>query len=371
MAFLIGNLNKEHGGAQRLLYDICRSLPKDDFDLTVYYCFGEGTFASDFESTGVSVVGLDASSNFDARTFVELTKELRAAEYDILQTNSPISGVWGRLAGTAASVPSIVSVEHNVHHSYRPLARYANGLSLPLADVVVGVSQSVTDSILDWERWLLEDSSVETIHNGVDVEAIEATFGRCEQVVKDQTGLDSDDVIVGSFGRFAEQKGFEYLLRSFAIVRDAIPEATLLLIGDGPQRQHLESLSSDLGLEDAVVFPGRVPEIYPLLPAFDVAVFPSLWEGLPLAPAETMAARLPIIASDIPPFRELVDDAGVLIPPKDVDSFADETIALLKDDVARTDLGRRAYDRVSEKFSISRTVSEYEQLYRRLALSTF
>ncbi|MXR50423.1 glycosyltransferase [Halovenus sp. WSH3] len=366
VAFLIGNLNKEHGGGQQLLYDICRQLPEDEFDLTVYFMFGDGTYRPLFEEEGVDVIDIDADSNYDLVAFHRLVHQLRRGNHEILHTNSPISGVWGRIAATIVDVPNIISVEHNMHQTYKFQARVANGLSLPLADHIVGVSNAVTESFLPWEAPLLKSTPKHTIVNGIDVEEIESHFGECRAVLQQYTDCSPEELIIGSVGRLTEQKGYEYLIKAFSEVRREHPTAKLILIGDGPKRDKLEQIAIDEQVRESTHFTGYVPEVYPFLPAFDVGVFPSLWEGLPLAPAECMTAKCPIIASDIPPFNELLSDAGVLVPTSKPEAISNEISRLLTDEERRKQLGKQAYQRVNEEFSIQRTVSEYAQLYREV-----
>jgi hypothetical protein len=118
--------------------------------------FGEGTFQPDLEAAGARVVALDANSNYDPRAFVRFVRALRTGRPDVLHTNSPISGAWGRVAGRLAGVPHLLSVQHTIHDSRRPLARAVDDDTLPLADAVVGVSEAVTSSFAPWERSLLD-----------------------------------------------------------------------------------------------------------------------------------------------------------------------------------------------------------------------
>jgi glycosyltransferase involved in cell wall biosynthesis len=365
LAFCIGNLNREHGGAQQLLYDIYNHLP-GEFDCTVYHLFGEGTYRPDFEKIGARVINIEADSNYDSRAFRRLVEYLSSAEHDLLHTNSPISGVWGRVAARTSGIPTVVSVEHNMHHTYRPLAKVSNGLTLPLADVVVGVSEAVSDSILSWERLLLRNTHIRTIQNGVDVKAIRSHFDHCEEVYRRHTPCSPSDTIVGTVGRMTEQKGFEYLVRSIPKVLRRYPETRFVFLGDGPRRSHLEEIVAELGVTEAVHFTGYVPEVYPFFPGFTVGAFPSLWEGLPLAPAECMAANRPLVVTDIPPFRELMGDAGTFVPTKNPTALSEEISVLLGDRENRDRLGDLAGRRVADVFSIQRTVSEYESLYREL-----
>lgn len=366
IAFIIGNLNKEHGGAQQLLFDICRNLPESEFDKTVYYMFGEGTYQEQFEEQGTTVIDLSASSNYDLTSFRSLVNHLRQSNHDILQTNSPISGIWGRTAGSLSGVPTIVSVEHSVHTGYPRLHRVSNGLSLPLSDAIVGVSDAVVESLFSWERQLLsEDTEIRTIRNGVDVNAIEQEFAKTDQALS-EIAISREDPIIGTVGRFTEAKGYKYLIRAFPEIKQNYPGAQLLLIGGGELMADLKAEARATGYREDIFFTGLLSNVFPYLPAFDVAVFSSLWEGFGLTPVESMVAKRPIVATDIPAFREVVGDAGLLVEPANEDEITTAVASLLEDPLHRSQLGQKGYERAIEKFSIERTVQEYTDLYRDL-----
>jgi glycosyltransferase involved in cell wall biosynthesis len=374
ISFLIGKLNKEHGGAQQLLHDLCTHLPSDEFDLTVYYLFGDGTFQSDFEAVGTRVVPLEANSNYDPWAFARFVRALRSERPDILHTNSPISSAWGRIAGKIVGVPHIVGVEHHMHDARRPLARAIDDLTLPLADSVIGVSEAVTRSFASLERWLLEvtDTPVVTIPNGVNVEAINAGC-RDSDGILDPYPVEPSDPIIGTVGRHVEEKGYRYLIEAMGPITREHPNAKLLLVGDGPERAALEQRARRRGLldtndPDTVVFVGQQPSVPPFLAHFDVGAFPSIDESFGLALAETMAAGVPVVGADIPAFRRLLNDseAGVLVPPRDSDALATATSTVLADDSRRERLSSRGRIRIEQHFSIERTAQNYAELYRDL-----
>ncbi|MDB2248608.1 glycosyltransferase [Halorubrum ezzemoulense] len=365
LSFIIGNLNKEHGGAQQLLFDICRNLPESGYNKTVYYMFGKGTYQEQFEEHGTTVIDLCASSNYDPLAFSRLVQYLRSKDIDILHTNSPISGFWGRSAAIFGDVPNIVSVEHNVHTEYSKSTQVVNGLSLSLADAVVGVSQAVSNSYLSWEQKLFGDSTRQvTIRNGVDLMAIRKTFDRSNNVLNEFTPFSPSDHIIGTVGRLHEQKGYEYLIQAFPQIKEQVTDVKLLILGDGPKRETLQALAKETGYSGDIHFTGYVPEVYPFLPNFDIAVFPSRWEGFGLTPVESMAAERPVVGTNIPPFREVIGDSGVLVEPESEIELARAIASLLEDPERQRELGRKGYERVLNKFSIERTVQEYMELYQ-------
>lgn len=356
VAAIVGNLNKEHGGAQQLLYDVFSRLP-DDLEPVVYYMFGPGTFRDDFERAGVRVRPLEARSNLDPRAFLRLVAALRRDRPDVLETNSPISGIWGRIAGTMAGVPCVVSVEHNRHDAYRVAPRLANGLTLPLADAVVGVSEAVTGSLFAWERTLLPgETELVTIPNGIDVEQFSPS-ARGE--------VPGEGPTVGTVGQISRQKGYEHLVRAWPRVSEAVPEARLRIVGDGPLREPLEELAANLGVTGSVTFTGYVADPVPEYRRFDVAAFPSLWEGLPLTLLQAMATAVPVVTSDIRPNRTVIGDGGVTIPVGDEDALARALVDLLEDPDRRSKMGASGRERVRRLYSTRRVVEDYVELFRR------
>lgn len=359
VAALVGNLLREEGGAQQLLYDVFSSLP-DEFQSTVYYMFGEATFREDFEDAGVRVRALRASSKYDIGSFRRLVGCLRSDTPHVLQTNSTVSGPWGRVAARIARVPAVVSVEHTVHDGLRPYARLVNGATLPLADQVVGVSDAVVDSFPLWERLLLQlGTEIRTIYNGVDVEH----FAPGEAPAPRPPVMPT----VGAVGRLIPAKGYRDLLRGWPRVVRQIPDARLRIVGDGPMREPLEGLAEELSIAGSTTFVGYVPDPRTEFRRFDVAAFPSLREGLSLTAAQAMASGVPLVTSNLPSFRTLVGETGVTVPQGDPTALAEALVELLTDPERRSELATAGRKRIEERFSIDRVVKEYAALYRRCA----
>ncbi len=178
----------------------------------------------------------------------------------------------------------------------------------------------------------------------------------------------ADDTPLAVFaGRLDAAKGLGDLVEAWRLVANSHPSARLWLVGDGPYRAALATQINDLGLSGSVVLPGAFDNISQLLVAADVFVLPSWEEGMSLALLEAMAQGLPVVASDIPGNRDVVDaDCGLLVPARCSDPLsAAMARVFLEPDRARQ-LGQNARARVRDHFSLDRAVDEHLRLFECL-----
>lgn len=179
-------------------------------------------------------------------------------------------------------------------------------------------------------------------------------------------------VILG-YGRMVADKGFDVAVRAFDIVHGHLPESRLVLAGDGAAIPDLQQLVSELGLSEAVRFagaiaPDRVPE---LVNEASIVVVPSRWdEPFGLVALEAALMARPVVASRVGGLAEVVEDGrtGFLVDHDDVNGFAEAILRLLTDRAAADIMGSSARLRALERFSWSRCVDEYEQLYEWTAM---
>lgn len=180
-----------------------------------------------------------------------------------------------------------------------------------------------------------------------------------------ELGFADEDLVIGSVGRFDELKGFQHLLPAFETVLGQCRSARLCLIGDGRLRQQLEDFVATRKLTARVSLPGWKSDGPSWLPCFDIFVFPSMSEGLPIALLEAAAARLPIVASRIPPVEEMITDGeqGVLVPPATPEALAAAIIRLARDPEERLRLANQARAAVIEKYTLEKMLARHMQLY--------
>lgn len=196
-------------------------------------------------------------------------------------------------------------------------------------------------------------------------------FYPCEQErkkgLKARIGLAGRPLVTFT-GRFIECKGIPSLLNAWKRVVGAIPDARLILVGDGPLLMAMKKASRDIGIAGSIDFPGHTNAVIDYLHASDVYAFPSLQEGMPNALLEAMACGLPVVATRIGGVIDVVRDgeSGILAEPGDSQSLAEGIITLLRNSNLAARLGSKAHQLMKESFSLERIAPLYRALYIRL-----
>lgn len=323
-------------------------------------------FEPDDETFGVDVHSLNASSQVDPMAYLRLLKLVRELNPDVVHVHANATGSVARVLLTATDDATIVTTEHNTHDDFGHIKRILNGVTNTLNDVVIANSHATRDSFADWEQQLFDTTGtlVRVMHNGVDVDAIEQARDNADPPVL------PDGFLVGTAGRLVEQKNQAALIRAAAPLVETNDDVHVVLVGSGPLRDDLETLATRLGIHDHVHFLGYLPrrrDVYGVIDALDIFVFPSAYEGFGVAVAEAMALETPVVVNDISVLREVVGDAGIFVDVEDETSFTEVLTRLSQDDRQREDLGRRARERIHEQFTLTETVSAHKTLYRKSA----
>lgn len=171
--------------------------------------------------------------------------------------------------------------------------------------------------------------------------------------------------VIGAIGRLCPGKGLQYLLRAAPEVLRENPRALFVLVGDGPELQTLEAEAKSLGIQDSVCFLGVRQDIPELLSSMDVLAMPSLYEALPMALLEAMAAGKAVVASSVGTIPRVIQERvnGLLLSPGDVKGLATALCDLLKNPEFRMLLGQNARQTVESRFSSASMAKRYAEVY--------
>ena len=309
---------------------------------------------------------------FDLYVFWRLWRLCRAERFDLVATHTSKGGFLGRLAARLAGIPCIVHHAHgfSFNRAVGPLTRrfyiLLERFAAMAGDLIISVNELQRRMAVQLEVDTPE--RICTVHNGID---LRQNSNLDRTAARRALGLDESSLLIGATGRLAPQKGLVYLIRAMPQVLDAVPTARLVLVGDGPLREALESEADRCGVKSQVHFLGFRREIPQLLAAFDVFAQPSLWEGLSISLIEALAAGKPIVATDIVGNREVVDqdETALLVPVADPSALASALRALLLNPELAAMLGANARRAALERFGEERMVRENLAAYDRVRAS--
>jgi glycosyltransferase involved in cell wall biosynthesis len=282
---------------------------------------------------------------------------------DVVDTLLTWDSVYGTIAAALARVPLIVtelqnhriSVRRGYTLAFRALEAFALRL---LSDQVVCCSQAVHRSYARAIPGLADKSSV--IHDAID---IEQTFPYRADARR-ALGLPLDVPIVGTIGRFTEQKDHDTLLRAARRLVDRQPHSLVAIVGYGPLHERLLEQCDRLGLADHVRFLGEITDPYAFYAAVDVFVMTSRWEGFPVVILEAMTAGRPVVSTRVGGIAEAIEQgrSGFLSEPGDDEGLAAAMAQLVADETLRARLGAAARQDV-ERYSIQRLAGKWTRLY--------
>ena len=361
-------------GSENHLLTLASHLDRSRYRLTFCLLVERGPDLSDYvaalEAAGVEVVRFPIHADLAPLLLWQLVRFLRARRPDIVHTHLIHGDLYGTLAAWLAGVPVVVSTKHN-DDAFRRNRFYAwlGRQAARRQDRIITISDHLARFSVEVEG--MNADKITCIHYGLDGAAFRARV-RDVASVRAEFGIPAGAPLVGMVGRLTEQKGHVYLLHAWAQVTAALPEARLLLVGDGPLRGELQRRARDLGLGGCVIFAGRREDVPRIMAALDVMTLPSLWEGFGLVLLEAMAVGRPIVASRVSAIPEIVVDGetGLLVPPRDADALAQALLALLRDPQRATEMGRRGQVRLEQEFTVERMVAQTEAVYEKMRAMT-
>jgi len=272
------------------------------------------------------------------------------------------SGVWLKAARAArlAGVRRVVFTEHgalDVEPWYSSLIKRR---AARLTDTVVAVSEPLAQVLIRTHG--IDAAKVCVLPNGVDSERFSP--GPRPDLLS-AWGIGPESLVIGHVARLAPVKNQPLLLEAFARVRATRPDARLVIVGDGPERELLSNRIAALGLTDSVHMIGEHRDVPGLLRSFDIFVLPSKAEGTSMSVLEAMAAGVPVVATAVGGTPALLDGGrcGDLVAANDVGGLADALVRLLGDTRRRHDLAASARQRVIDHYDEQAVADRYESLY--------
>ena len=313
---------------------------------------------------GFDIALFDQRFNLDPAPLWQVYRLLKSGGYDIIETHGYkghlIAWVMRRLLPLRW-----IGMTHgwtNENAKVRAYNRLEKAL-LKSADHVISVSPQLA---AEMRRVRGPEAPVSLVLNAVDADSIRGE-GTAGEIRSHYIGDKPGGYLLGSFGRLSPEKGHHILLEAMARLGGDTP-VRLLLVGDGPERENLETQAEILGISNRVIFAGQQDNMRDWYEAIDLFVLPSLSEGLPFVVLEAMALGKPVLASRVGAVPEVIDEGvnGWLLPPGDAELLATSIASLLKDRNRLRAAGARAREMLYPRFSVERQAREVVDIYQEV-----
>jgi glycosyltransferase involved in cell wall biosynthesis len=350
-----------NGGAQEHLYGLVSRMDHSRFDVSIVALSG-GSAVRKLQRAGFEVLVIEEPD--DAIAVGALAAHLVDVRPDVIHNHM----YRAELVGTRAAIalgeighrrPYIVSTVHSSRVRSEEDREMLRSLT-PRMDQIIAVSKMIEDKLEQEGR---TSAPIRRIYNGVDLSEYDHTEPCC--TLPEEYGMEPGSQIVGVVARLEPEKGHPTLLEAWPAVLRAVPDAYLLIVGEGSRREALEALARELRIAHRVVFTGRRDDVPSVTAALDVAVLPSYREAQGLSILEALALSRPVVASNVGGIPEMITDGvnGLLVPPHDPDALAAAIVRLLKDHPLADMLGRAGHDMVHDRFCIDLMVDAIQGIY--------
>lgn len=356
--YLTNHLNT--GGITSYVLALAKGLKKRGHN--IYLASSGGDLLEKFIQSAVSYISvpLKTKKELSLQVFIsafKLAKFIKEQKIDIIHANTRVTQVLAGLLEWLCAKPFLSTC----HGFFRP--RILRRLFPCWGKRVIAISQEVKEHLIN--DFKVKEEDIKLIYHGIDADKFARYALSDMQYAKQKYGLGNGPVI-SIIARLSDVKGHLYLIEAMKDILAQIPEAWLLIVGEGKMEKRLTERCQELNIKKSVVFIPSVADTREILAITDIFAMPSLKEGLGLGIMEAMAAGLCVVASDVGGIKSLISQGvnGVLVKARESRGISQAIVSLLKDAGKRKSLGDNARELIRDKFSDDKMILETERVYQ-------
>jgi len=363
------------GGAQEYVFTLATSLPPEKYDVVVV-CGAGGTLVEKLREKNIRVIQMstfkrDISFFTEFKHLFALIKILKKEKPTVLHLNSSKMGGIGGVAGRLCGVPKIIFTGHgwgfNESRSWiaRKFFLFLHWLTILLSHTTIAVSEKTKNDLFGLP---FVSHKIFVIHNGIspinflDKQTAREKLADMSRVPLGIVG--TEKVWVGTISELHKNKGLDFLISASTDLPDNV---SIFIIGDGEEKNNLEKMISELGLQEKVFLLGRVENAKKYLGALDIFTLTSRTEALPYALLEAGLAGLPVLASRVGGIPEIIENekSGILVEAGNITEIAKSLKNLVLEPQKRASLGNALQQKVESEFSLEKMLSETKDFYTK------
>lgn len=355
------------GGVDRYLQMLLKYLDKDKFE-NILVCsqnFCEEDYkglADSFEQVQMT----RAIGKNDLKAIGKVRKLIKHYRPDIVYAHSSKAGAIARVADIGLKNHCVYNPHgwaFNMRCSEKKRMMYAaiEKVAAPFCDKIICISEAEKQSAL--EKKICKENKLKVIINGVDIEAYEN--GAHGEVKRADVNIPDDVFVVGMVGRMSPQKAPDVFVKMAKLVKDKVPNAHFIIVGNGEQEKELRKYAEDNGFSDSLHITGWVDNPMSYVELFDVACLLSRWEGFGLALPECMMAGKPIVASNVDAIPNIIRNGenGLLVEVDDAVGASEAVLRIYQENGLRDKLVARGLEDVHSRFNARRVSEEHGKLF--------
>jgi glycosyltransferase involved in cell wall biosynthesis len=351
------------GGAERFVVGLAAHMPRDRVEPWVCSTrHGRDPGIRALAAAGVPHINLGRTSKWHLHRLAGLPALMQRTPFDVLHAHKFGSNLWGTLIGRACRVPVLIAHEHNWSYSDDPLRAWIDGQVIGrLATRFIAVSAASGERMITLEGI---DRRKVLVMPTAYIPHTDSPGGD----IRKELGLAENIPLLGAVAGLRKEKALDVLLEAHARLITRVPDAHLVVAGEGPCREELEGHIARLGLAERAHLLGARRDVDAVLRRVDVGVISSDWEGMPLFVFECMAAGAPLVATAVGGLPDIVSDeeTGLLVPPRDPAALAAAIERVLTHERLSRRLAVKAAARLDE-FRIETVAQKFADLYEELA----
>ena len=290
----------------------------------------------------------------------------RSCQFDLIHTHGYRADVLGYIAAKTLGLP-IIATCHGFISNDRKLLVYnkMDRFILKFFNRIIAVSKEIEMGLRDGG---VEGNKISIIPNAIDISYDEMNFDKVRCARRNLMGFTDHHLVLGYVGRLSEEKGLKYLIEGVLDLLAKNLPIKLVLIGEGPQRQQLESLTKEKGIGNSVCFLGFQQDVESWLPMMDIFVLPSLTEGTPLALLEAMSCGIPVVASSVGGVPDIIKSGtnGILVRPGNSQEIRNAIGLLSMDKNIRLKMGKEGKATMQAEYNMQSWIRNIEAEYLKV-----
>jgi len=355
---------KDTGGAEEYLKILSLSLNDEQFKVKIAIPKNKGTenFVNELRFEGVEVDFIKKYNIINNLFYFKKNKP----DYIHFNLAFPTVCMIAILAGIIHAKSKLYVTEHLVPPEFKPypFIIFIKKFLYTKLEASITVSNKNKESLV--KNFNLPNNKIKVIYNCVDINLFKNYNMEVVRELQKKFLINDSTIVFGTVGRLDRQKGHEYLIDASKNVFEKVPDSLFLFVGDGKLKNQLNQKINDNNVKEYFRLVGFQENLAEILALIDIFVLPSISEGFPFSILEAMAAKKPVIATNVGGVPEIITNNvdGILIEPMDPDALAKAMILLAKDIKKRNNIAEMGHKRILENFSLEKMISTTNEIYK-------